>query len=90
MIDHDMTLDGNAAAGGLSALFTFDATTAIVHCGNCLASGPLAELRFYGTPQALVLRCRTCDEVNIRFLETPGTTNLDLTGTARLEVFRAA
>lgn len=88
MIDHDMTLDGNAAAGALSTLFTFDATTAIVHCGNCDAWGPVAELRFYGTPQAMVLRCRTCGEVNIRLLETPRSTNLDLAGAARLEVFR--
>jgi hypothetical protein len=90
MSDHDTALDGNAAAGALSALFSFDVTTAIVHCGNCNASGPLAELRFYGSPQAMVLRCRTCGEVNIRLLETHRTRNLDLAGAARIEVVRAA
>jgi hypothetical protein len=90
MIDNDMPLDGNAAAGSLSTLFAFDVTTAIVHCGNCDASGPIAELRFYGTPNAMVLRCRTCGEVNIRLLATHRSTNLDLAGSARIEVIRAA
>ena len=70
MIEDSTVLDGNAAAGALQALFAFDVTTAIVRCGNCDATGPLAKLRFYGSPQAMVLRCRACGEVNIRLLET--------------------
>lgn len=81
-----MGLDGNAAAGSLGSLFAFDVTMAVVHCGTCGVSGPLAELRFFGSPQAMVLRCRHCDAVNIRFLETDRATNLDLAGTARIEV----
>jgi hypothetical protein len=88
MIDDATSLDGNAAAGPLAALFAFDVTTAIVHCGNCDVSGPLAELRFYGSPQAMVLRCRSCGEVNLRLLETDRTINLDLTGAARIRVGR--
>ena len=90
MIDDAIALDGNAAAGPLAALFAFDVTMAIVHCGNCDASRPLAELRFYGSPHAMVLRCRTCGEVNIRLLETKRTINLDLAGAARIEVGRSA
>ena len=90
MIDDASALDGNAAAGPLASLFAFDVTTAIVHCGNCNASGPLAELRFYGSPEAMVLRCRNCGEVNIRFLETDRAINLDLTGAARIQVSRSA
>ena len=90
MIDDSMVLDGNAAAGALGALFAFDVTTAIVRCGHCDASGPLAELRFYGSPHAMVLRCKTCGEVNIRLLETDRTVNLDLSGTVRIEVGRAS
>jgi hypothetical protein len=84
-----MALDGNAAAGALGTLFTFDVTTAIVHCSNCDASGPLAELRFFGSPRAMVLRCRRCDEVNIRLLETNRTIILDLRGALRIEIARA-
>lgn len=90
MIEDSIVLDGNAAAGALEALFAFDVTTAIVHCGHCEAAGPVAELRFYGSPQAMVLRCRTCGEVNIRLLETRRTSNLDLSGAARIEIRRAA
>ena len=89
MIEDSMVLDGNAAAGALGSLFAFDVTTAIVRCGNCDASGPLAELRFYGSPQAMVLRCRTCGEVNVRLLETDRTVNLDLRGAVRIEIGRA-
>ncbi len=89
MIEDPMVLDGNAAAGALGSLFAFDVTTAIVHCGSCDATRPLAELRFYGSPQAMVLRCRTCGEVNLRLLKTPRTSNLDLSGVARIEIRRA-
>lgn len=88
MSDDAMILDGNAAAGSLGSLFAFDVTMAVVHCGTCGASGPLAELRFFGSPQAMVLRCRHCGAVNIRFLETDRATSLDLAGTARIELSR--
>jgi hypothetical protein len=90
MIKDSTALDGNAAAGALEALFGLDVTTAIVRCGTCHASGPLAELRFYGSPRAMVLRCRTCGEVNLRFLESDRAINLDLSGAARIEIGRAA
>jgi len=83
-----MVLDGNAAAGALGSLFAFDVTMAVVHCGNCGASGPLAELRFFGSPRAMALRCRHCDAVNIRFLETDRAINLDLAGAARIGISR--
>lgn len=88
MSDDAMTLDGNAAAGALGSLFAFDVTTAIVHCGHCHASGPLAELRLYGSPRAMALRCRRCDTVNIRLLETDRSINLDLGGAALIEIAR--
>jgi hypothetical protein len=88
MSDDVMVLDGNAAAGALGSLFAFDVTTAIVRCGSCDASGPLAELKFYGSPQAMVLRCRNCGEVNVRLLETGSTINLDLRGAARIDIGR--
>lgn len=86
MRDDSIVLDGNAASGALQSLFAFDATMAIIRCGSCGASGPLAELRFFGSPHAMVLRCRHCDAVNIRLLETTHTINLDLAGTARIDI----
>jgi hypothetical protein len=88
MIDDPMALDGNAAAGALDALLAFDVTTAIVRCGNCDAIGP-GELRFYGSPQAMVLRCRTSGQANIRLVKTRRARNLDLSGAARIDIRRA-
>ncbi len=90
MNDDAMVLDGNAAAGALGSLFAFDVTMAIVRCGECGEAGPLAEIRFFGSPRAMVLRCRHCDAVNIRLLETERTINLDLAGAARIEIGRVA
>lgn len=86
MIEDIVPLDGNAAAGQLGQFFTFDVTLATITCGNCAFEGPLAKLRLYGRDAAIVLRCRQCDAVNIRTLETGRSANLDLSGTARISI----
>ena len=86
MIEDIVPLDGNAAAGRLGQFFTFDVTLATITCGDCAFEGPLAELRLYGRDAAIVLRCRHCDAVNIRMLETGTSANLDLSGTARISI----
>jgi hypothetical protein len=90
MIEDIVPLDGNAAAGRLGQFFTFDVTLATIACGNCAFEGPLAELRLYGRDAAIVLRCRHCDAVNIRMLETGRSVNLDLSGTARITASAAS
>ena len=57
---------------------------------EALPQSPLAELRLYGREAAIVLRCRHCDAVNIRMLETGRSVNLDLSGTARISIQRRA
>jgi len=74
----------------LSQLFTFDVTLATITCDDCAFEGPLAELRLYGRDAAIVLRCRHCDAVNIRMLETGKSVNLDLSGTARISIQTAS
>jgi hypothetical protein len=86
MTDDIHALDGNAAAGRLGQFFAFDVTTAEIACGDCGHEGPLAELRLYGRAAGVVLRCRRCDAVNIRMLETDRSTNLDLSGAARITI----
>jgi len=88
MIDDPMALDGNAAAGALGSLLAFDVTMAVITCAHCGASGPFVELRFFGSPGAMVLRCRRCDAVNARLLETGRVTNLDLSGILRIQISR--
>ena len=88
MITDVVMLDGNAAAGTVGRWFAFDVTMAIVTCGACGIERPFAELRMYGGPQAMVLRCSCCESVNIRLLETQKSINLDMSGTARVEIAR--
>ena len=90
MMEDVVPLDGNAAAGRLGQFFTFDVTLATITCGDCAFEGPLAELRLYGRDTGIVLRCRHCDAVNIRMLETGTSMNLDLSGTARISIHRAS
>lgn len=86
MMDGMVALDGNAAAGRLSALFLPDMTTAQVTCEGCGREGPLATLRLYGGGAGIVLRCPACDTVNLRFLDTGTAINLDVRGCARIAV----
>jgi hypothetical protein len=80
-----VALDGNAAAGTVGRCFAFDITMAMVTCGACGNARPFAELRMYGRPQAVVLRCCGCGSVNIRVLETEKSIYLDMSGAARVE-----
>lgn len=84
----EVMLDGNAAAGLLASIFAFDVTMAIVTCASCYKSGPVAELRLYGTAAAAVLRCARCETVNMRILEIDTMFKIDLSGVARLDIAR--
>lgn len=86
MTDDIYPLDGNAAAGRLGQFFAFDVTVALITCGECRHEGPIAELRLFGRDAGIVLRCRRCEAVNIRMLETPRSMNIDLSGSARITV----
>jgi hypothetical protein len=88
MITDIVALDGNAAAGTVGRWFAFDITMAIVTCGACGIERRFAELRMYGAPQAMVLRCSCCESINIRLLETGKSIHLDMSGTARIEFAR--
>jgi hypothetical protein len=69
-------LDGNAAAGALSEVFTRDITTAIVTCAGCGASGPVAAAMLYRS----VLRCPTCDTVLMRYARVGGEMSVEMRG----------
>lgn len=83
----DRRLDGNAAAGPLRELFAVDLSAAECTCAHCGAIGPLAEHEVYADCPALVLRCRHCSGVVLRFSSVAGVLRLDLSG-GRLLVVR--
>ncbi len=83
---HDARLDGNAAAGRLAELFVFDVTVARTTCAGCGDSRPLAELHAYLEAPGAVLRCATCEAVQLRMVCSPDRAWLDLRGVHVLEV----
>jgi NAD-dependent SIR2 family protein deacetylase len=79
-------VDGNAAAGLLAEVFTVEATTAVVTCAGCGASGPLGAAIVYATEMGTVVRCANCDQPLIRAAEIRERVVLDMRGTASLSL----
>lgn len=83
-------LDGNATAGALGELFGFDVTIAVTTCASCRATHPVGALRAYLSAPGIVLRCASCEAVQLRLVRSGDRAWLDLRGVAVLEVpFRA-
>ena len=64
--DEPRRLDGNAAAGVLEEIFTFEVTTAQTTCAGCGRTGPLGTLLLYASEIGIVLRCPGCGRVQLR------------------------
>ena len=79
-------LDGNAAAGALSEIFTVDVTTATGRCDGCGRTGVFAEARVYTDAPGLVARCAGCEQVLLRVVSTPDGTLVDLRGLTYLKL----
>ena len=81
-------LDGNAAAGALSEFFIPEMTTASSTCASCGAVSLLGELRTYMQAAGVVLRCSTCDAVQIRVVISTKRAWLEMQGIRALELKR--
>jgi hypothetical protein len=79
-------LDGNATAGALGELFTFDVTMAVTTCAHCRDIRPVAELRAYVRAPGMVLRCTSCGGVQLRFVQSTERAWLDLRGVESLQI----
>ena len=79
-------LDGNAPAGDLTSVFAFDVTTAEATCAACRHRQPVATLHAYLRAPGVVLRCTSCDTVQLRFVRSGDRAWLDLRGVVTLEV----
>jgi hypothetical protein len=79
-------LDGNAAAGELSKIFTVDVTAAEGQCAHCGAIRRFAQAHLYMQAPGVVARCAVCEHVLLRlvgarehmFLDARGMTYLRL------------
>ena len=63
--------DGNASAGDLADIFDFDVTTAVTTCATCHHTHPVATLGAYPWAPGLVLRCASCEAVQLRLVRSP-------------------
>jgi hypothetical protein len=79
-------LDGNVTAGGLADFFAFDATTAITTCATCRHRHPIATLRAYVQAPGMVLRCASCNAVQIRLVRGTREGWLDVRGVDMLAI----
>lgn len=81
MDDADLRLDGNAAAGSLAEIFTFDITTALAVCAGCGATAPVGSLAVFGHAMGIILRCPGCDTPLVRVSNLERGHWIDLRGT---------
>ena len=79
-------LDGNAAAGELSKIFTMDVTAAEGQCANCGAKRRFAEVHLYMQAPGVVARCAVCEHVLLRLLNARQRVFLDLRGLTYLRL----
>ena len=82
-----LRLDGNAAAGTLGEVFSFEVSTAEYSCEGCgktdrLGAAMVDEVRGLGT----IVRCPSCDHALIRLAHSRGRYRLDLRGIRHLQV----
>jgi len=84
----DRTLDANAVAGMLEALFGADMTVADSRCEACGREGQVGTLLAYTTAPGVVLRCPACSAVMLRMVETPRGTLVEAKGVAYLRISR--
>jgi hypothetical protein len=85
----EQRLDGNAAAGVLAEIFTFEVTTARTACVRCGATGEVGAQMAYMTDIGTVVRCSSCDSALIRVVrqnEGPQRYWLDLKGIEYLQL----
>jgi hypothetical protein len=88
MDDSQLRLDGNAAAGMLREVFTYDLTTALTACVSCGLVAQMGSQHVYAyhlSPGA-VLRCSRCEEVLMVFVHGGGRYRLGLRGLTWLEI----
>jgi len=86
-MDDKLRLDGNAAAGPLGEVFSFEVTTAHYACEGCgradqIGAAMVYEVRGLGT----IVRCPGCANVLIRLAHNGGRRWIDLRGIRYLQV----
>ena len=82
----ELRLDGNAAAGPLGEVFSFEVTTALYACEGCGRVAHIGEAMAYMTEIGTIVRCPSCDDALIRLAHNSGRYWIDLRGIRYLQV----
>ena len=84
----ELTVDGNAVAGVLAAIFAADITMSPGQCAHCHTVSMVGTMRGYVRGPGIVLRCPACAEVVVRIVQTDRATMVDARGAAYLAFAR--
>ena len=84
--ERETRVDGNAAAGLLSAVFRVEPSDVMLICAGCGADAPMGALLAYGLELGAILRCPACDTPVLRAGAAGTTLWLDLRGSVSLRV----
>src|SRR5437660_113510 len=84
--DVENKLDGNAAAGTLQSIFSFEMTLVQVTCTTCGGTNPIGATAAYMSRMGTVVRCRACDNALIRVALVKGRNFLDMRGMRVLQI----
>jgi Family of unknown function (DUF6510) len=86
MDEHDLRLDGNAAAGVMSEIFAREMTTAIGTCANCGKSGPFGATHVYMAGPGTVVRCPYCEWMLMCVVQARDRIVVNSSGIQRMEL----
>jgi hypothetical protein len=90
-MDDKLRLDGNAAAGTLGEVFSFEVTTAEYTCEGCGKTDRIGAAMVYDVRGlGIIVRCPSCDNALIRLAHNRGRYRIDLRGVRQLQVEEAA
>ncbi|HEV7389014.1 MAG TPA: DUF6510 family protein [Gemmatimonadaceae bacterium] len=81
-----LRLDGNAAAGLLSEIFSPDVTVGRAKCAGCGTTRAIGALHVYSHGMGMVVRCPGCDGVVLRVARTPTHLWLDARGAVSIVI----
>jgi hypothetical protein len=80
IVSEGQQLDGNAAAGLLSEVFSRDLTAARATCAGCGLTSTIGVLHLYAQAMGAILRCPGCESVVLRLSRTTTHVWIDATG----------
>ena len=82
----DSMLDGNAAAGLFSEVFTRDVTAGSATCAGCGRTASIGALHLYAQEMGAVLRCPACQGIVMRMARTATHVWIDATGSRSIVI----